>query len=178
MLKIRLSRRGKKSQPSYSVVVQEHSAPVKKKFIEELGHYMPATTEKTFHVNVERVKHWLSVGAQPSDAVAVQLRKAGMDGMDKFIAPRDKKRRPTKEPAPVVEAPKAAPVRKLLLSLWLLRRRRKKLLPRWWLKKRWWLKSRRRKKQNLNKPFLVQYSCTSFLHSNPNSHDGRREPKY
>lgn len=110
MLKIRLSRRGKKSQPSYSVVVQEHSAPVKKKFIEELGHYMPATQEKTFTVNIDRVKHWLSVGAQPTDAVAVQLRKAGVDGMDKFIAPRDKKKRPTKEPAPVEAKAPVAPV--------------------------------------------------------------------
>lgn len=92
MLKIRLSRTGKKSQPSFRIVVQEHSAAVKGKFIEELGFYRPADNPKVFKVNVERVKHWVSVGAQPSDSLASLLkRNENMEGMDKYIGPRDKK---------------------------------------------------------------------------------------
>ena len=109
MLKIRLSRAGKKSQPSFRVVVQEHSSPIKGKFIEEVGTYLPATKEKQILLKLERVKYWLSVGAQPSDSVAVLLKKEGVDGMDKFIAPRDKqkKKKNAEEEAPAEEAPKS-----------------------------------------------------------------------
>lgn len=90
--------------------MQEHTNAVKGKFTEELGYYMPAIAEKTFNVDLDRVKYWLSVGAQPSDSVAALLKKAGMDGMDKFIAPRDKKRKPKKEqPEEAAPAPAAAP---------------------------------------------------------------------
>lgn len=96
MLKIRLSRTGKKSQPSFRIVVQEHTAAVKGKFIEALGYYRPATKNKDFKVNFERVKHWFSMGAKPSDTLAVLLKKSGYEGMEKYIAPRDKKRKKKK----------------------------------------------------------------------------------
>ncbi|MBD3330863.1 30S ribosomal protein S16 [Candidatus Peregrinibacteria bacterium] len=109
MLKIRLSRTGKKSQPSFRVLVQEHSAAVKGgKVVENLGYYKHAADPKEFKVDLDRVKYWLSVGAQPSDTVAVLLKSEGVDGMDKFIAPRDKQRKKKKEveeaPAPAAEA--------------------------------------------------------------------------
>ena len=106
MLKIRLSRAGKKKQPSFRVVVQEHSSPVKGKFVEELGFYLPTANPKEFKIDLERAKYWISVGAQPSDSVAVLLKKDGLDGMEKFIEPRNKKRKPKKE-QPEEEAPKA-----------------------------------------------------------------------
>ena len=115
MLKIRLSRTGKKSQPSFRVVVQEHTAPIKGKFVESLGVYRPSSTPKEIKIDLERAKYWISVGARPSDTVAVLLKKEGVDNMDKFIAPRDKKRKKKKEvpeeevkaaaPAPAAEAP-------------------------------------------------------------------------
>ncbi len=112
MLKIRLSRTGKRNQPSFKVVVQEHTAPIKGKFIEELGFYRPAEDPKVFEVNVERIKYWMSVGATPSDTMAVLLKRDGMEGMDKFIAPRNKQAKKKKEAeekpaAPAAEAPKA-----------------------------------------------------------------------
>lgn len=112
MLKIRLSRTGKRNQPSFKVVVQEHTAPIKGKFIEELGFYRPAEDPKVFEVNVERIKYWMSVGATPSDTMAVLLKRDGMEGMDKFIAPRNKQAKKKKEAeekpaAPAEEAPKA-----------------------------------------------------------------------
>lgn len=110
MLKIRLSRVGKKSQPSFRVVVQEHTSAVKGKFIEELGHYRPVTKDKGFVLNLERVNYWLSKGAQPSDSMAVLLKKENVPGMEKYIAPRDKQKK-SKNPeekdkaaAPAVQA--------------------------------------------------------------------------
>lgn len=106
-----MSRTGKKSQASYRLVVQEHTSPTSGKFVEILGHYRPTTLGKECVVDVDRVKYWLSVGAKPSDTVAALLKKQGVDGMDKFMAPRDKKRKPKKEQpeeeasAPAAETP-------------------------------------------------------------------------
>ena len=111
MLKIRLSRTGKKAQKSFKIVVQEHTSPVKSKFVDEIGYYRPATAAKEMKVDTERVTYWMSKGAQPSDTVAVLLKKSGMNGMEKFIGARDKKRRSKKAPPEEVAAPKAeAPV--------------------------------------------------------------------
>ncbi|MBI2634894.1 30S ribosomal protein S16 [Candidatus Peregrinibacteria bacterium] len=93
MLKIRLSRTGKTRQPSFSILVQEHTSPVKGKFIEELGSYHPVTSKKDFKVNIDRIKYWISVGAKPSDTMAVLLKKHGMEGMDQYIEPRNRKRK-------------------------------------------------------------------------------------
>ena len=106
MLKIRLSRTGKKSQPNFRVVIQEHTSPIKGKFVEKVGYYRPSSTPKEFTINAERVKYWLSVGAQPSDSVAVLLKTEGIEGLEKFIAPRNKLKKKKKA---VVEKP-AAPV--------------------------------------------------------------------
>ena len=106
MLKIRLSRTGKKRQPSFRVVVQEHTSPIKGKFIENIGNYLPATKEKAFTIDTERVKYWLSVGARPSDTVAVLLKKNGIEGMEEFIAPRDKQKKKKKQEESKEEAPK------------------------------------------------------------------------
>ncbi len=106
MLKIRLSRTGKKSQPSFRVVIQEHTAPIKGRFVEVIGHYRPADTPKVFEVDFDRVKHWLSVGAQPSDTVASLLKRNGVEGMDKFIDPRNKQ---AKKKKAVEEKPTVAP---------------------------------------------------------------------
>ncbi len=106
MLKIRLSRGGKKSQPHFRIIVQEHSAPTQGKFVEVIGHYKPTTENKEVKIDLERAKYWISVGAQPSDSVAVMLKKEGLDGMDKYIAPRDKKRK-KKNPTEEDEAPAA-----------------------------------------------------------------------
>lgn len=109
MLKIRLSRAGKKAQPSYRVVVQEHTAPIKGKFVEQLGIYRPTDDPKVFTVDADRVKHWISVGAQPSDTVAVLLKKEGFDGMDKYIGDRTKQGKKKKEEEEETAAPTAAP---------------------------------------------------------------------
>jgi len=67
MLKIRLTRRGKKNKPFYRVVVAEHTAPIKGKFIEVLGFLNPHTKEK--NLKEDRIKYWIEKGAQCSDTV-------------------------------------------------------------------------------------------------------------
>jgi len=90
------------------VILQEHTASPKNKAIEEMGYYKPAADPVEFSVNMERIKHWISKGARPSDTVAVLLKKEGVDGMDKFIEPRNKKRKSKKE-APAEAAAPVAP---------------------------------------------------------------------
>lgn len=111
LLRIRLTRTGKKAQPSFRIVVGEHSRAVQRKYLEILGQYVPQVQPKILKVNKERIQHWLSVGAQPSDTVAVLLKKEGFADMDKFIAPRNKKTKSKKEKpeeaAPASATPKA-----------------------------------------------------------------------
>ncbi|MBI3256049.1 MAG: 30S ribosomal protein S16 [Candidatus Andersenbacteria bacterium] len=64
MLKIRLRRRGKNKYATYRVVVAEHSAPVKGRFVADLGFYNPHTKELS--LKKEDVAAWMSKGAQAS----------------------------------------------------------------------------------------------------------------
>ena len=91
MLVIRLQRLGKKGQPHFRIVLQEHTHAVKRKAQEVLGYYKPATDPKEFKVDQERVKYWISMGAKPSDSLAGLLKRDGMEDMDQYIGPRDKK---------------------------------------------------------------------------------------
>jgi small subunit ribosomal protein S16 len=69
MVKIRLRRVGAKKQPSYRIVVADARSPRNGRFIETIGFYNPRTEPATMRVDEERALYWLSVGAQPSDAV-------------------------------------------------------------------------------------------------------------
>ena len=77
MVKIRLRRTGAKKQPHYRVVVTDSKAPRDGRFIETIGHYNPRTEPATIEIDAERALYWLSVGAQPSDAVRRLLEKQG-----------------------------------------------------------------------------------------------------
>lgn len=67
MLKIRLTRRGKKNKAFFRVVVAEHTSPIKGKFLENLGFLNPHTKEKKF--KADRIKYWIEKGAQCSNTV-------------------------------------------------------------------------------------------------------------
>ena len=82
MVRIRLRRVGAKKQPSYRVVVTEKETPRDGRFIEVIGFYNPRTEPPTMEINEERAIHWLSNGAQPSEAVNRILVKLGI--MEKF----------------------------------------------------------------------------------------------
>jgi small subunit ribosomal protein S16 len=73
---IRLKRIGARNTPAFRIVVTDSRSPRDGKCIEELGSYDPKKKGDNFTLNLERAKHWVSVGAQPSDTVASFIRKA------------------------------------------------------------------------------------------------------
>ena len=83
-LKLRLARAGTKKRPYYHVVVADARSPRDGRFIEKLGTYAPllAEQEKRVTLNNERITHWLSVGAQPTDRVLRFLDAAGIKKRD------------------------------------------------------------------------------------------------
>ncbi|QTQ14361.1 30S ribosomal protein S16 [Treponema parvum] len=77
MVKIRLKKFGAQKQPYYRIVVQDVRKPRDGVCIEELGTYRPIAKEgDQVSFNVERVKYWLSVGAQPTETVGKLIKKA------------------------------------------------------------------------------------------------------
>ncbi|WP_420141692.1 30S ribosomal protein S16 [Sphingomonas sp.] len=78
---IRLSRGGAKKRPYYRIVVADARSPRDGNFIEKIGTYNPLLAkddEKRVVLDTERAKHWLSVGAQPTDRVARFFDAAGV----------------------------------------------------------------------------------------------------
>jgi small subunit ribosomal protein S16 len=84
MVKIRLTRTGRKNNPSFRLVVTNAREKRGSNFIEFLGHYSPVTKEVV--INDERAKYWLGVGAQPTDTVKLMFVKRGL-----VVAPKFKK---------------------------------------------------------------------------------------
>ncbi|NJN84840.1 MAG: 30S ribosomal protein S16 [Caldilineaceae bacterium] len=78
MVRIRLRRMGAKKKPYYRIVVANQQSSRNGRFIETIGTYDPLTEPETVSFDEARAAHWLSVGAQPSDAVARFLRKANL----------------------------------------------------------------------------------------------------
>lgn len=76
MIAIRLTRKGSKKKPVYRVVVAEKTAPRDGRFLEILGHYNPIPNPAEFQLDLERVNHWLSKGAKPSETVRRLIEKA------------------------------------------------------------------------------------------------------
>jgi small subunit ribosomal protein S16 len=77
MLRIRLSRTGKKGQPSYRIVVTDKRMKRDGRIVERIGNYYPLTESNEFKIQEARALHWLNVGAQPSDAVRRLLERQG-----------------------------------------------------------------------------------------------------
>lgn len=109
MLRIRLTRTGRTKQESFRIVVAEHARPVKGKFIEVIGHYVPVKNPKVLELKKDRVEYWMSKGAQPSGTVASLLKSKGFANMEKFMDKRQsnmkKKGEEAKEAAPAAGAP-------------------------------------------------------------------------
>lgn len=111
MVKIRLKRLGARKRPFYRLVVADARSPRDGRFIEELGTYDPITKPATVVINADRVRDWMSRGAQPSDTARSLLEQQG-------ILPRTERRSaPAATPAadvtpaagkPAAEAPAAA----------------------------------------------------------------------
>lgn len=81
MLKIRMSRGGTKKRPFYRIVVAEATAPRDGRYVERIGHYnplLPKDNAERVKFDLERMKYWLSQGAQPSDRIERFLADAGL----------------------------------------------------------------------------------------------------
>jgi len=80
-LKIRLNRGGSKKRPYYNIVIADSRSPRDGRFIEKIGAYNPMLgkdDENRLKFDADRAKHWLSVGAKPTDRVARFLSGAGL----------------------------------------------------------------------------------------------------
>lgn len=106
MLVIRLTRVGKKKQPSYRLVVQEKHRDPWGHYTELLGHYNPLTHPATITIEKERAAYWLSKGAQPSDTVWNLFHEHGIVTGDKrrIVRVSRKKQAAAKSAAPAPAA--------------------------------------------------------------------------
>ena len=78
-VKIRLTRLGKKKQPTYRVSIADERAPRDGRFIEEIGFYDPTQEPSVVKIDTEKAKDWLGKGAKPTDTVAKLLKIAGLE---------------------------------------------------------------------------------------------------
>jgi len=76
-VKIRLKRIGKKRAPHYRIVVMDARTKRDGRAIEEIGKYNPKTEPSFIHVESDRAQYWLSVGAQPTEAVEAIFKASG-----------------------------------------------------------------------------------------------------
>ena len=76
MVRIRLARGGAKKKPYFRIVVADQRCKRDGRYLERIGFYNPMVKGNRFEIDAERLKHWLSVGAQPSDRVG-KLMKLG-----------------------------------------------------------------------------------------------------
>ncbi|CAL4322404.1 30S ribosomal protein S16 [Buchnera aphidicola (Periphyllus testudinaceus)] len=77
MVKIRLSRHGSKKKPFYKIVVTDSRSARNGKFIEKIGFFNPIyhKKEKSFSINIDKVKYWTSVGAKISNRIQSLIKK-------------------------------------------------------------------------------------------------------
>jgi small subunit ribosomal protein S16 len=109
---IRLRREGAKNRPYYKVVVADSRSPRDGKFIEIIGTYDPKKPDHNSTLKLDRIEHWMSKGAQPSDTVRSLIKKnrkqtAAPPAAEQSAAAPAPVEEPATAPAP--EEPAAAP---------------------------------------------------------------------
>lgn len=113
-VRIRMKKFGRKHRPFFRVVAVDARRPRDGRVLEELGTYDPLVPETDARaiLNGERIQYWLGVGAQPSDKVAVLIKKYGANGkkleeqkaaLERLAALRRRPATPAAEAAPVAE---------------------------------------------------------------------------
>ena len=75
MLSIRMTRVGSKKKPFFRLVVSEARSALQSSFVELLGTYNPRTKPAQVAINKERIQHWISKGAKPSNSVRTLLKR-------------------------------------------------------------------------------------------------------
>ena len=79
MVRIRLARGGAKKKPYYRIVVADQRCKRDGRYLERIGFYNPMVKVNRVEIDDERLKHWLSVGAQPSDRVGKLMKLAKIE---------------------------------------------------------------------------------------------------
>ena len=81
MVVLRLKRMGRRHRPFYRINAMDKRAPRNGRVIEELGWFNPLELDESKQLNLkaERIKYWLSVGAQPSDTARTLIKRIGVD---------------------------------------------------------------------------------------------------
>ena len=77
-VRLRLTRIGGRKNPIWRVVVADQRSPRDGRFIETVGQYNPQTEPSTIVLKEDRIRHWLSVGAEPSEPVRKLLKTQGI----------------------------------------------------------------------------------------------------
>ena len=112
MLAIRMRRLGAKKRPFFRVVVIDSHAARDGRALEVLGHYNPTTVPETFLMNHQRLEHWMTRGAQPSDTLRTLLIRHPADEATAEATPAPQAAAPSGPavdiPAPAVVAPAEA----------------------------------------------------------------------
>jgi small subunit ribosomal protein S16 len=98
---IRLRREGAKNRPYYKVVVADSRSPRDGKFIEIIGTYDPKKPDHNSTLKLDRIDHWISKGAQPSDTVRSLIKK----NKKQAAAPPAEGAVPAEAPPPAETAP-------------------------------------------------------------------------
>jgi len=107
---IRLRREGALNRPYFKIVVTDTRSPRDGKFIEIVGTYDPKKAGQNSTLKLDRIEHWISKGAQPSDTVRSLIKKTKNPeaAAKKAAAAAAKKAVPAPKPAPAPAAPVAA----------------------------------------------------------------------
>lgn len=80
MVVLRMKKMGRAHSPFYRLCAMDRRAPRDGRAIEQLGWYDPTAAEgKQYNFNADRIRHWLSLGAQPSETAVTLLRKIGVE---------------------------------------------------------------------------------------------------
>ena len=89
MVVIRMARGGAKNRPFYNIVVADSRMPRDGRFIERIGFYNPKASggEAKYRLALDRVEHWVKLGAQPSDAVRKLVKRGKAEVSGKQEAP-------------------------------------------------------------------------------------------
>jgi small subunit ribosomal protein S16 len=98
VVRIRLRRMGAKKKPFYRIVVSDQRSARDGRFIETIGTYNPLTEPPTIELKADRAVHWLSHGAQASDAVAQLLKRQGITNKAGKVIPQAEEAAPEATP--------------------------------------------------------------------------------
>ncbi|MFT5328688.1 MAG: small subunit ribosomal protein S16 [Planctomycetaceae bacterium] len=107
MVRIRLKRMGRTHRPFYRISVMDAQMKRDGKTIEDIGHYDPMVPDKSQRVtlNMDRLDYWIGVGAQPTEKVAVLIKKLKKNDWGATNAPPEAQAPKQPEPPAPEEAP-------------------------------------------------------------------------